>query len=746
MKKLFVLFIMMFTVFGFVACNGTTTNIPTTTAPTTGGTETGINYDEQIAFPKNLTIDGKVLSWEAVAQASGYIVFADDVEVATVTTNSYDFSALEGSRIVFTVVTKAPAGMQDSVHSVSIAYVEDIVSEYAAMKLAISEAGLPLPDVFAEELVNKGMLASEFQAMYDAFMAFMEAMDEAEEPSAAYAAIDTLMDSVVNPEAIISALVKFMLPMQIDSQISYYEEEVLYYQEMIGYGYYWYQSDLDYYSEQIIVMGEVKAMMEESNEDVIKTILFVINYIMSIQDMITSDLVQQIVNLAGTDGIENLNVNELVLVKDEIADILFETMPSLTDMILLVNTLYSLTDVLEAVEGVEVGELLYPEKLAGTMLLTFEAFVTFFDNFDLPFFLAVKAIGVSDEHDYTKQAKLIILVITYVDKFLDENEALMNQINSVYTEAEKQAMFDMYMATLIEELGDTGMSSIATLAFFSFQKMMALEAIFADAFRDLLDAFVASEGQILLIMAEKAAWEDSFWENYYGRDWNEYDYYNNLYSFRIVDQVIYLVNSVVKERTLEEFETVRDTLIIEMAKLSLGFMLNVNLGTVEDPEQAEMIEEIIAELEAFIEATSQYQYQLIQSLFSFLDDGDVFLAYANLYESTYGDNYSEIYGVDSHFLPLIFLMSNYDDYMTTANRAIFDGIIAELGVLLAKEVFVDLDVEFIPDVADALLDYLSSVSGEFKAFDFATLTQAQKDRIDEIFEELQNVIGNAIPA
>lgn len=746
MKKLFVLFIMMFTVFGFVACNGTTTNIPTTTAPTTGGTETGINYDEQIAFPKNLTIDGKVLSWEAVAQASGYIVFADDVEVAAVTTNSYDFSALEGSRIVFTVVTKAPAGMQDSVHSVSIAYVEDIVSEYAAMKLAISEAGLPLPDDFAEELVNKGMLASEFQAMYDAFMAFMETMDEVEEPSAAYAAIDTLMDSVVNPEALISALVKFMLPMQIDSQISYYEEEILYFQSMVDYGYYWYQSDIDYYNEQIVVMGEVKAMMEESNEDVIKTILFVINYIMSIQDMITSDLVQQIVNLAGTDGIENLNVNELVLVKDEIADILFETMPSLTDMILLVNTLYSLTDVLEAVEGVEVGELLYPEKLAGTMLLTFEAFVTFFDNFDLPFFLALKAIGVSDEHDYTKQAKLIILVITYVDKFLDENEALMNQINSVYTEAEKQAMFDMYMATLIEELGDTGMSSIATLAFFSFQKMMALEAIFADAFRDLLDAFVASEGQILLIMAEKAAWEDSFWENYYGRDWNEYDYYNNLYSFRIVDQVIYLVNSVVKERTLEEFETVRDTLIIEMAKLSLGFMLNVNLGTVEDPEQAEMIEEIIAELEAFIEATSQYQYQLIQSLFSFLDDGDVFLAYANLYESTYGDNYSEIYGVDSHFLPLIFLMSNYDDYMTTANRAIFDGIIAELGVLLAKEVFVDLDVEFIPDVADALLDYLSSVSGEFKAFDFATLTQAQKDRIDEISEELQNVIGNAIPA
>ena len=746
MKKLFVLFIMMFTVFGFVACNGTTTNIPTTTAPTTGGTETGINYDEQIAFPKNLTIDGKVLSWEAVAQASGYIVFADDVEVATVTTNSYDFSALEGSRIVFTVVTKAPAGMQDSAHSVSIAYVEDIVSEYAAMKLAISEAGLPLPDDFAEELVNKGMLASEFQAMYDAFMAFMEAMDEAEEPSAAYAAIDTLMDSVVNPEALISALVKFMLPMQIDSQISYYEEEVLYYQAMVDNGYYWYQGDVDYYSEQIVVMGEVKAMMEESNEDVIKTILFVINYIMSIQDMITSDLVQQIVNLAGTDGIENLNVNELVLVKDEIADILFETMPSLTDMILLVNTLYSLTDVLEAVEGVEVGELLYPEKLAGTMLLTFEAFVTFFDNFDLPFFQALKAIGVSDEHDYTKQAKLIILVITYVDKFLDENEALMNQINSVYTEAEKQAMFDMYMATLIEELGDTGMSSIATLAFFSFQKMMALEAIFADAFRDLLDAFVASEGQILLIMAEKAAWEDSFWENYYGSDWDAYDYYNNLYSFRIVDQVIYLVNSVVKERSLEEFETVRDDLIIEMVKLSLGFMLNVNLGTVEDPEQAEMIEELIAELEAFIEATSQYQYQLIKSLFGFLDEGDVFLAYANLYESTYGDNYSGIYDVDSHFLPLIFLMSNYDDYMTTANRAIFDGIIAELGVLFAKEVFADLNAEFIPDVADALLDYLSSVAGEFKAFDYATLTQAQKDRIDEIAQEIQDIIMDAMPA
>ena len=162
MKKLFLVFIMLFSVLGIAACGGNPSEIE-------------ISYDEQIAFPTNLTIDGKTLSWDAVVDAAGYYVYADGEEVKEVKTNSYDFSSLDGTRIIFTVVTKAPKGMQDSAQSASVAYVENKEQEVTAMQLALEE-NLPmeLDPGFAEELVNKGMLASEFEDMVDAFMTFVD--------------------------------------------------------------------------------------------------------------------------------------------------------------------------------------------------------------------------------------------------------------------------------------------------------------------------------------------------------------------------------------------------------------------------------------------------------------------------------------------------------------------------------------------------------------------------------------------
>jgi hypothetical protein len=133
-----------------------------------GSTLDGLDFDEQIAAPTNLVISGEVLSWDEVADASGYYVFIDDEKVDTVRDNSFDFSREDGDRLIFTVVTKAPRGMQDSVHSVSVAYIKNKTQEVASMKTAVATSPLAFGDEFAEELVNKGMLASEYTAMMDA--------------------------------------------------------------------------------------------------------------------------------------------------------------------------------------------------------------------------------------------------------------------------------------------------------------------------------------------------------------------------------------------------------------------------------------------------------------------------------------------------------------------------------------------------------------------------------------------------
>ena len=723
MKKLFLLFIMMFAVFGFVACNNS-------------GSDVEINYDEQIAFPTNLSIAGKILNWNAVADATGYDVYVDGEKVKTVKTTSYDFSSLEGSRLIFTVVTLAPRGMQDSEQSVSIAYMENKNEEVAAMKLAVSTSDMPLTDEFAEELVNKGMLASEFEAMVDALMTFSESTDTIDNPTSAYTAIDTMMDSMVNMEAVISAFVKTMLPDLLDEQIASLESDIAYYQTMINGGYdYWgdYQRMADDYTDQINMLTELKTTLAASQDNVIKTILFVFEYIMSIEEMVTTELITRITTLSETEGIEDLNVNEVVLIKEEIVNILTETMPLQSELVLVINTLNSLAGLLENVEGFgEVGTVVYPEKMAGTMLLSFDAYIKYIDNFDLEFFTELKAIGTGTDSVYTMQAKIATLVITYFDNFLEENEDLLDEIDAVYTDDEKELMYNDAMTLLEDTLSEQGFSPITNLSFLSFDKAMALEVVFDDAFNDLLDAFVASEGEILMLIAEMQEFEDEFRStSYYMQDWNEYDYNSTVYQFKIMDQAAYLMNSIVSGRTQAEFEEVRG-LFIDMYKEFITFAMPG--ATYSEIQSA------ISAIDTFLLNTTEEEYILIQSMFAFADEEDIFLDYATAYETLYADDYAAMNSENSTYFQVAFAIDAYNMYMTSANRSNIDAIIAEVVILFAADAFVDAGVETIPGIATDLLDYIDTIDDEVAAFNYTNLSSGNTDRLDEIMAEIESIV------
>jgi hypothetical protein len=723
MKKLFLLFIMMFAVFGFVACNN-------------GGSDVEISYDEQIAFPTNLSIDGKILNWNAVADATGYDVYVDGEKVKTVKTTSYDFSSLDGSRLIFTVVTLAPRGMQDSEHSVSIAYMANKTAEIAAMKLAVSTSDMPLTDEFAEELVNKGMLASEFEAMVDALKTFSESTDTIDNPTEAYTAIDTMMDSMVNMEAVISAFVKTMLPDLLDEQIASLESDITYYQTMIDSGYdYWgdFQDRVDEYNTQIDMLTELKTTISASQDNVIKTILFVFDYIMSIEEMVTADLITKITTLSETEGIEDLNVNEVVLIKEEIVNILTETMPLQSELVLVINTLNSLAGLLENIEGVEeVGTIVYPEKMAGSMLLSFDAYIKYIDNFDLAFFTELKAIGTSNDSEYTMQAKIATLVITYFDNFLEENEDLLDEIDAVYTDEEKELMYNDAIAMLEDSLSEQGFSPITDLSFLSFDLVMALEVIFDDAFNDLLDAFVASEGEILMLIAEMQEYEDEFWSlSYMEQDWDEYDYNSTIYQFKIMDQAAYLMNSIVSGRTQADFEEVRG-LFIAVYKETITFFMEGATFT--------EIQSTVAAIDAFLLNTTEEQYTLIQSIFAFVDEEDIFLDYANAYETLYADDFAAMNSEDSMYFQVAFAIDAYNIYMTSANRANINAIIDEVVILLAADVFADAGLETYPGLVTDLLDYIDTIDAEVAGFDYTNLTTANKARLDEIMTEIETIV------
>ncbi len=729
MKKLSVLLLLIFTMFAFVGCNNKS-NIE-------------VDYDEQIAFPTNLEIDGTVLSWDEVPEASGYYVFIDGERVDSVRNNSFDFSKKVDERLVFNVQTKAPRGMQDSILSTSIAYIENKTLQIALMEEAVSESAMPFNEDFIEELVNKGMLASEFVAMSDAMEAASDDLYTAETIMDYYELIKDLMDNMENPEPMISALVKYSLVDQLEEQIEFLELRIEEYQYYIDNGMdYWgsYQDQIDELEIEMSGLYNMLDLINDSPDEIVKSVLFVFDYIRQIEEMVTDGLISDINNLMETDDLGSLNVAEIVLVKEEMVNILNETMPEHQDFILVISTLYTFSSAMAESEGIDVDGYIYPEKTAATALMSFEAFIRFLDGLDEAFFTELKAIGDEDNSDYMAEAKLSVLFIEYFDKFLDDNEDLLDQIDAIYTDEEKEQMFDQYMDSAEALMEENEVPSIVTfdLSFMSFERMMALRLVFEDAFNDLLDAMVKSEGQVILLIAEAQEYSETYGDlPYEQRDYNEYDYNNTVYQFEILDQIAYLMNSVVSEMTEDEFSELVDFLVDYLkVYLPMVFNFGYEYSSVQSPYD---IEDMLEAVETFIADTLEDGYDLSQTLFAYLDEKDVFADYLELYQSAFEDN-PDLLEENEDYFSLVFLLNFYDDFMSRSVKGNIDGIITELSALLANSAFDDTVVEFDTQTINDLLDYLDDVSDEANDFVYENMPRTQKDRLDEIFEEIQDIM------
>jgi hypothetical protein len=715
--------------FAFVGCNNKS-NIE-------------VDYDEQIAFPTNLEIDGTVLSWDEVPEASGYYVFIDGERVDSVRNNSFDFSKKVDERLVFNVQTKAPRGMQDSILSTSIAYIENKTLQIALMEEAVSESAMPFNEDFIEELVNKGMLASEFVAMSDAMEAASDDLYTAETIMDYYELIKDLMDNMENPEPMISALVKYSLVDQLEEQIEFLELRIEEYQYYIDNGMdYWgsYQDQIDELEIEMSGLYNMLDLINDSPDEIVKSVLFVFDYIRQIEEMVTDGLISDINNLMETDDLGSLNVAEIVLVKEEMVNILNETMPEHQDFILVISTLYTFSSAMAESEGIDVDGYIYPEKTAATALMSFEAFIRFLDGLDEAFFTELKAIGDEDNSDYMAEAKLSVLFIEYFDKFLDDNEDLLDQIDAIYTDEEKEQMFDQYMDSAEALMEENEVPSIVTfdLSFMSFERMMALRLVFEDAFNDLLDAMVKSEGQVILLIAEAQEYSETYWDlPYEQRDYNEYDYNNTVYQFEILDQIAYLMNSVVSEMTEDEFSELVDFLVDYLkVYLPMVFNFGYEYSSVQSPYD---IEDMLEAVETFIADTLEDGYDLSQTLFAYLDEKDVFADYLELYQSAFEDN-PDLLEENEDYFSLVFLLNFYDDFMSRSVKGNIDGIITELSALLANSAFDDTVVEFDTQTINDLLDYLDDVSDEANDFVYENMPRTQKDRLDEIFEEIQDIM------
>lgn len=726
MKKIFIFMIFIFAIFGVTACNSNPSEID-------------ISYDEQIAMPTNLSITNKVLSWTAVENAKAYYVYADGEEVDKVRTNSFDFSNLTGDRIIFTVSTQAPRGMQDSAHSVSIAYVANKTAEISSMKLAVSNSKLGFSEDFAEELVNKGMLTSEFNAMVDGMNDFGENMDDVENIQDFYDAVSDMMENMDNVEAFISALVKFSLPEYINDEIAMIEYNISFYEsykiedpQSAEY----YQERIDNLELEIEMYEGLLDTIENSSDAAIKSFVFVMDYIKRIENMITQDLITNIANFQNVDEVSDLNVNELVLIKEEMVTILQETMPSSTDVILVIETMYSMSDAMDEIANVTLPENLSSEKAAGSILMSLEAFILFLDNFDQEYFQSIKDLGSENLSEYMLSAEVGLLTVIYFDDFKEENQNLLDQISDIYTDEEKEAMIEDYKLTIIDLFEEQGLDTTdLDLSFYSFESLMSFEILMEEAFDNFLDAFVEADGELFRAIARVAEINEPYINDVYMDDYDEYQYLNTIATMKMIHEVLNLANAVIEDLDIEDYTLMID-FYINMIELYLVQMSTMTPYAMNPLQSTTLIDSF----STFITNSSEEQLELMQNIVAFLVDGERLLNYSTEYDNTFDNDYEKA-SDDGDEFAFIFFANQYLDFMNSGNRQLIDDLLVELDILFESN-----DVEYLVLIDDidvrvkAVLDYMDDNLGSIKDYDAGNLTVAQRERISEIQEDISNLL------
>jgi hypothetical protein len=722
MKKIVLVFLLVVSVFALAAC-------------TRGGTDLDLNYDEQIDAPTALKISGNMLSWNSVKDAKGYIIYINDVKVDTVDTNSYDFSSEIEDRMIFKVVTEAPRGMQDSVASVTIAYVKNKDAEISAINDYIIDNDMSMSDEFAAELVNKGMLADEFTTMMDGMETLIDDMPYASDLDDMYQLLDEAMDDVTNIEALVSAIVKTMLPEQIDDEIYWLEQDVVYYTELLNQDWGWnadyYQSRIDDLNAQIEALKDLKAEIITNSDNVVQSIMVAVNYVMSVQSMITDDLIDGLMEISETEELQDLNVSEFILVKEEVVNILTETMPELKDVTVMIKTLETFSEYAYEMQDVEVSLPSSAEKMAGQMLMSMEAFIRFIDMIDEEFIETMKEIDNDNISDHHKQAKSATLLVTYFDQYKKDNQGLFDQINDIYSDEEKEAILNDNIQILEDQMED--MEVDVDLSFMTFEVLMDMQIVFEDAFDDLLDAIVKSEGSFFMAVADMRELDDELYDkDYENRDYEEYYLMSDVYAFKMLNEASVLIHAVVSGRSESDYELVSNFMVqyvLEIGGISLGLVSN-------ESDYEEFKEDFMT----FYANTTTEQYDLIQSIVEYIDDNDVFLNVATDLEDAYLDDPEGRYDEMLYF-STVHMIRAYDDLMTRSNKSDLNIIIDELEALVQTDLIDDnYDGDNLADDLREIMTYLDTVSGEIAGFDVEDLSYAQKGTIDDVIEEIRDIL------
>ncbi|MGI6392943.1 MAG: hypothetical protein ACOX16_05005 [Candidatus Izemoplasmatales bacterium] len=759
-RKLLTVGMLLIAGFVLLGCKEETTTKPTVRTTTT---YTPTPVAEQIDAPKGLKITGQVLSWEAVPGATGYVVYVNDVAKATVSTTSYDFTSLTGDKLVFKVKAKASTGKEDSVLSVSVAYQANAVAQVSAIKTQLADLGIAADSGFAEELVRKGMSATEFESAVAAFETFVEGLEDVDDPAVGNALIKQLLAEDVDLEALVSGVVVALLPDYLEAMAEgAYPEEADMYQGLIE-------------------------MIEEDPDTVVLAIVTTLEYFIAFQEDITDDFLAKIMALAETEDIQSLNTAEVIIVKDEIVDILTENLPTTDQLVLVYNCLMALS---EAMSGIEytLPVVSYEVKSATQTRLAFQAMIALIDTIDATYIDKLKEISVLED-TYFAPVDAIVLTLKYVRTFLDSNEALLNQIDNVFSAQEKAALFNYMIDELSAQFEGEGFEEGMGMDMASFIMLNVMLNLEYEATSDVIDLFFVSLEQVLDVLIETdgelmrtiiidqqfySEWE---WDSdkgdyidYYGNyalnveydNGTEYEHAKTLANMNIVKQLLIVLDAVIEDLTAEDANDISSFLL----SLEIPDLL---LADAEESELPENIDDIVDDAEKLLVKILPMLLKLGQDGIGYMVDKnvidgvkavieDVNSHYVTLYGEDYRSNndyWIENDGEYEMVVQAIFVSDHVAKILTPAEKAnvlamiasVFDAEnLVDFIFMMSFELEEPIDAALFEQAAVDAFNFFVTEVNVFRTYNKASITQEQKNRISAFPNSFMEFFADVLPA
>ncbi|HRY78753.1 MAG TPA: hypothetical protein P5154_08355, partial [Candidatus Izemoplasmatales bacterium] len=354
----------------------------------------------------------------------------------------------------------------------------------------------------------------------------------------------------------------------------------------------------------------------------------------------------------------------------------------------------------------------YANENALQTRLSIELGLRFLLSLDQAFIDEVFRIEDASRSETEMSVEMGIHVMQAVHSFEAAQSALIAQIEGVFTEAQRQELYESGLAASLEMLSVSGIPQgqldavTAMYEEMDYATMNGLVAIFGDQVTKLFDYLATTDGEVIRAIAQMGSFGHEYdWETdeyvysntYTGQvlaNRTAYRYQQNLAGFRMVGEVVKVIDASLATVSEAQFASIVDFVASIVPSLVFNFT--------EIPQENEA--DVTALINAFKTALANQDANVLALFGQFTDymisediagDLSTLAQTLNAYNTIqYGadylesETYDEAYGVRAQ---IILVASSLNGFMTPARRALVDGIVNEAFTFMRTAEFLELN-------------------------------------------------------